>query len=76
MASVSNNALSRDIGNLQGRMQNTEERLKTIEAKIDLLVEAVAQSKGGLRTLIAVSSVIAAITASLASFATWLIGRH
>ncbi len=76
MAIVTNNALSRSLGSLEARMDSSEERLRRMEEKIDTLVETVAQSKGGLRTLIAAGSVIAGITATVASIATWLLGRH
>ena len=76
MATVTNNALNREIGELKTKMASTEERLKSMEEKIDTLVEAVAMSKGSLKTLVAVGSVLAAITAGLSSWLTWALGRH
>jgi hypothetical protein len=46
-----------------------------MEQKIDLLVETVASSKGGLKTLIAVSSTAAGVVAGLVQFIAWL-SRH
>ncbi len=69
-------AAAKEIGKLEARMDSTERRLEQLEKKIDTLVEIVAESKGGLRTLIAVSSFVAAATAGLTTFVSWLIGRH
>ncbi len=75
MAIVTNNALSRSLGSLEARMDSSEERLRRMEEKIDTLVETVASSKGGLKTLVAVSSVVAAAAAGLTQMVSWL-GRH
>ncbi len=75
MPSVTNNALNREIGELKTRMDSTQERLLRMEQKIDLLVETVASSKGGLKTLIAVSSTAAGVVAGLVQFVAWL-SRH
>ena len=75
MPSVTNNALNREIGELKTRMDSTQERLLRMEAKIDLLVEPVAASKGGLKTLIAVSSTAAGVVAGLVQLIAWL-SRH
>lgn len=76
MASVTNNALNRELGELKIRMDSNESRLKRMEDKIDTLVEAVAMSKGSLKTLLAIGSVVAAITAGITSLITWVLGRH
>jgi hypothetical protein len=68
--------VTKDIGRLEARMDSTERRLEQIEKKIDVLVDVVAQSKGSLKTLIAVSSFVAAATAGITTFVSWLIGRH
>lgn len=57
--------INRDIGALEARANAQEERLKRIEEKVDVLVEAFAQSKGGLRMLIAVGSVAATLAGLL-----------
>lgn len=76
MASVTNNALNREIGELKTRMDNTEVRLKRMEEKIDALVDAVAASKGGLRVLLSVSGAVAAVTAGIASVIHWASAGH
>lgn len=43
--------ISRDIGALEARADAQEARLERIEKKVDVLVEAIAQSKGGIRGL-------------------------
>jgi hypothetical protein len=48
--------LHRDVGALEARADAQDERLRRIEAKVDALIEAVAQSKGGIRMLIALGS--------------------
>lgn len=53
--------LHRDIGALEARADAQEERLARIEQKVDMLVEAVASSRGGIRMLIAVGSVAATL---------------
>ena len=75
MAAVTNNALSRSIGGLEARMQTTEERLARMEEKLDKVVDAVAMSRGSLKTLMVVGSVISAITAAIASVLTWMFGH-
>lgn len=57
-------------------MDSTEERLKRMEDKIDTLVETVAASKGGLRTLLAVSSIVAGATAGISELIHWLSRSH
>jgi len=76
MASVTNNALNREIGELKTRMDSTETRLERMEVKIDTLVETIAMSRGSLKTLLAIGSVVAAITAGITSLITWALGRH
>lgn len=76
MASVTNNALNREIGELKTRMDSTETRLERMEKKIDDLVDAVAASKGGLRVLLSVSGAVAAVTAGIASVIHWASASH
>lgn len=66
--------LHRDIGALEARANAQEERLKRIEEKVDVLVEAFAQSKGGLRMLIAVGSVAATIAGLLGAWIAKVVG--
>lgn len=70
--------INRDIGALEARADAQEQRLERIEKKVDVLVEAIAQSKGGLRMLIAVGSVAATLAgllgAWIAKAAGWLHG--
>ena len=66
--------VQRDIGALEARADAQEERLKRIEAKVDVLVEAIAQSKGGLRMLIAVGSVAATIAGLLGAWIAKAVG--
>ena len=75
MPSVSNNTLNRSIGGLEARMDSHDDRLKRMEEKIDVLVETVASGKGGMKTLIAASSVVAAAVAGLTQLVGWF-GRH
>lgn len=53
--------IQRDIGALEARAEAQEERLKRIESKVDMLVNAWAESKGGLRVLFAVGSLAATL---------------
>jgi hypothetical protein len=53
--------VQRDIGRLEAEQKAQDDRLERIEEKLDQLVDAVAQSKGGIRMLIAVGSVAATI---------------
>lgn len=56
-------------------MDSHDDRLKRMEEKIDVLVETVASGKGGMKTLIAASSVVAAAVAGLTQLVGWF-GRH
>ena len=60
--------INRDIGALEARADAQEQRLERIEKKVDVLVEAIAQSKGGLRMLIAVGSVAATLAGLLGAW--------
>jgi hypothetical protein len=53
--------VQRDIGRLEAEQKAQDDRLERIEEKLDKLVDVVAQSKGGIRMLIAVGSVAASI---------------
>jgi hypothetical protein len=55
--------VQRDIGALEARADAQDARLERIEKKVDILVEAVSQSRGGLRMLIAVGSLAATLAA-------------
>jgi hypothetical protein len=58
--------MQREIGRLEARADSTDERLERIEAKVDQLVQWMSQSKGGIRTLVAVGSIAAAVGAAVA----------
>jgi hypothetical protein len=45
--------LNRDIGALEARADAQDQRLQRIEQKVDVLVEALAQSRGGIKVWIA-----------------------
>lgn len=53
-------------------MDSTEERLKRMEDKLDTLVETMASSRGGLKTLLAISGFVAAATAVISQLLHWL----
>jgi hypothetical protein len=76
MATVTNNALNREIGELKTRMDSNDERLKRMEDKIDHLVSSVASSKGGMKMLITLGTVVAGVTASVSELIHFGIGRH
>lgn len=76
MAAVTNNALSRSLGSLEARMDSTEERLKRMEEKIDQLMAGMASSKGGLKTLLTLGTVIAGVTATVSELIHLGFGRH
>jgi hypothetical protein len=57
-------------------MTSTEERLQRMEDKLDKVVDAVAMSRGSIKTLAAVGTIIAAIAAALSSILTWTFGKH
>jgi hypothetical protein len=58
--------IQRDLGRLEARADSTDERLERIEGKVDQLVQWMQQSKGGLRTLIAVGTIAGAVGAGVA----------
>ena len=60
--------IQRDIGALEARADAQDERLKRIEAKVDFVVDAIAQSKGGYRMLISLGSIIATIAGALGAW--------
>lgn len=70
--------INRDIGALEARADAQEQRLARIEHKVDMLVDTIAQSKGGLRMLIAAGSIAATLAgllgAWIAKAAGWLHG--
>ncbi len=57
-------------------MDSHEERLKRIEDKVDRLVESMASSKGGMKTLITLGTVVAGIAASITELIHFGIDRH
>jgi len=67
------NDLQRDVGALEARADAQEERLKRIEDKVDVLVNAIAQSKGGIRMLIAVGSIAATLAGVLGAWVSKLL---
>lgn len=60
--------VQRDIGALEARADAQEERLARIESKVDVLVEAIAQNKGGIRMLLAIGSVAATLAGLLGAW--------
>jgi hypothetical protein len=66
--------LNRNIGALEARADAQEQRLERIEQKVDVLVEALAQSRGGLRMLIAVGSIAAALAGLIGAWIAKAVG--
>lgn len=66
--------INRNIGALEARADAQEQRLERIEKKVDVLVEAIAQSKGGIRVLIAVGSVAATLAGLLGAWIAKAVG--
>lgn len=60
--------VQRDIGALEARADDQEKRLVRIENKLDQVVETLAQSKGGVRMLIAVGSIAATLAGLLGAW--------
>lgn len=75
MASVTNNALNREIGEVKSKMEDHDKRLVRIEEKVDKLVDAVAQSRGGLRVVLSLSAVIGGVAAGISEIVHWF-SRH
>lgn len=83
MAIVTNNALNRELGELKTRMDSSQDQLADLktnqvrmEAKIDQVVEALAMSKGSIKTLLFLGSILSVIAGFVGSIATWIFGRH
>ncbi|WP_313495466.1 hypothetical protein [Pseudoxanthomonas mexicana] len=53
--------LHRDIGNLQARVTVLEGQIKDMNAKLDVLLEAVTEAKGGFRLVLVVGTLGAAL---------------
>lgn len=68
--------INKAIGSLEARMDSHEERLKRMEDKIDQLMASMSSSKGGMKTLITLGTVVAGITASVSEFIHFGLGRH
>lgn len=66
--------LNRNVGALEARADAQEARLERIEQKVDVLVEAIAQSRGGIRVLIAVGSVAAALAGLIGAWIAKAVG--
>lgn len=64
--------VQRDLGRLEARADSADERLQRIEAKIDQIVEAIAQNRGGIRTLLAVGGLAASAGAAIAETIHWI----
>lgn len=64
--------VQRDLGRLEARADSTDERLERIEAKVDQLIDCIAQNKGGIRTLLAVGSLAATAGAAIAETLHWV----
>lgn len=60
--------LHREVGALTARADAQQQRLERIEEKIDAMAETLAASKGGIRMLIAVGSLAAAIAGALGAW--------
>ena len=63
--------LQRDIGRLEARADSTDERLTSIEAKLDTLLERTNVARGGLRMLISIGGIGSGIGAAMAEFIHW-----
>lgn len=61
--------INREIGRHDAQIEGIEDRLAKIEGKLDTLVSAVDQAKGGWRILLAVYAFATAITAAI--FKAW-----
>lgn len=53
--------LHRDIGNLQARVTVLEGQIKDMNAKLDVLLAAVTEAKGGFRLVLVVGTLGAAV---------------
>lgn len=53
--------LHRDIGNLQARVTVLESQIKDANAKLDVLLAAVTEAKGGFRLVLVVGTLGAAV---------------
>lgn len=53
--------LHRDIGNLQARVTVLEGQIKDMNAKLDVLLAAVTEAKGGFRLVLVVGTLGAAL---------------
>lgn len=68
----------RMLGVMQGRLEGVEGRVERIENKVDVIYERVTSAKGGVRMLMMVVSVTAALTTllnNLGAVAKWLAGN-
>lgn len=57
-------------------MSSTEDRLKSMEAKIDTVVEALAMSRGSIKTLVAIGTMLSIIAGAIGAAGAWIVGRH
>ena len=73
---ITNSALNREIGELKTQVLAQGKQLDEMDTKMEALLNAVAMSKGSLKTLMAVGSLVAAIAAGLSSVLTWTLGKH
>lgn len=64
-AGTSDERMQRDIGHIEARQDSMDERLVRMEKKLDSLMESMSTARGGLRVLIAVGSITAAISAAV-----------
>lgn len=83
MAAVTNNALNRELGELKTRMDSNQNELREMkenqnrmESKIDTVVEVLAMSKGSIKTLVAIGSILSFIAGVLGAAAAWVFGKH
>ncbi len=61
--------VSREIGRHDAQIESVEHRLELIEGKLDMLVSAIDQAKGGWRILLGVYAFATAMTAAI--FKAW-----
>ena len=68
--------IERDLGRLDERTDNHAKRLERIEAKLDHIVQAIDQAKGGWRSLVAAGAIAAGITAAASHALTFFTGGN
>lgn len=67
--------VERAIGGLEAHRDMTDDRLRSIEEKLDTLVEQMARAHGGIKTLISVGTISASLGAMISSGISWVISH-